>query len=166
MQEAGKRFLTPRDVKRVIFKYREEHKTPEEREAERLAAEEHHDLIAKADLQWMPDGDDGDLKVETPDYIYKIVPQGEDDGDNKIFEPQRWWKDGSKYAPLAAHQGHVVPLDVAKAVCAKDVIEEAAQKAEQEAAQKTEGSETSEPASGGAGRIRKLGYHQRGSGRI
>jgi hypothetical protein len=89
----------------------------------------------------MPDGDDGDLKVETPDYIYKIVGRGEDDGDNKVWEPQRWWKDGSsRYCPLAAHEG-AVPLDVAKAVCAKDVIEKAAQEAKWEAAQKTEASE-------------------------
>ena len=94
----------------------------------------------------MPDGDDGGLKVETPDYIYKIVGQGEDDGDNKVWEPQRWWKDGSRYSPLTAHGG-AVPLDVAKAVCAKDVIEEAAQEAEWEAAQETEGSETSDLAS-------------------
>ena len=160
LEEAGKRYLTPRDVSRIIFKYREEHKTPEEREAERLAAEERRDLIAKADLQWIPDGDDGDLKVQTPNYIYKIVPRGKDDGDNKVWEPQRWWKDESKYSPLRSSftDGHRVPFDVAKAVCAKDVIEEAAQRAEwaaqraaQEAewaAQKTERSETSEAASG------------------
>jgi hypothetical protein len=151
LEEAGKRFLTLRGVQRVIYKYRAEHKTPEEREAERLAAEERQELIAKADLQWVPDADDfsGDhLKVETPGYIYKIVGRGEDDGDNKVFELQRWWKDDGKYVPLT----HVVPLDVAKAVCAKDVIkaveeaaEEAARKAareaEWEAAQETEASE-------------------------
>jgi hypothetical protein len=151
LQEASKRFLTPRDVKRVIYKYREEHKTPEEREAERLAAEERRDLIAKAGLQWAPDddpdGNDGDLKVETRRYIYKIVPQGEDDGDNKVFEPQRWWKDGSSYSPLRSPLtgGYRVPLDEAKAVCAKDVIEEAEQQAKWGA---DDESETSEPDSG------------------
>ncbi len=124
-------------MKRVVYEYREEHKTPEEREAERLAAEERRDLIAKADLHWLPDGDAGDLKVETPDYIYKIAGRGEDDGDNKVWAPQRWSKDGKLYSPLASHEGNAFPLDFAKAICAEDAIREAAQK----------GSETSEPAS-------------------
>ena len=155
LQQAGKQFLTPRGVKRVIYKYKEAHKTPEEREAERLVAQERCNLIAKANLKWVPDGDDdgsGGLKVETPDYIYKIVPKGEDDGDNKVWEPQRWWKNGINiHCPLTSWEN--VPLDVAIAACAKDVIEEAAQKAEAEtepASGATDESETSDTTSGAA----------------